>query len=61
VLLNAEAVRLKGWEFFPAVAVALPVEGRLNVPRMVPAPFTSNVVVGVVVLMPIRAVAPLPD
>ena len=43
------------------VAVAVPVAGRLSVPRIVPEPLTSSVVAGVVVLMPIFAVVPVPD
>ena len=53
VLLKAEAARFSGWELAPLVAVAVPVAGKLSMPRIVPAPFTSSVVAGVIVLMPI--------
>ena len=60
LLLNTDAPTFNGWEFEPLAAVATAMPGRLSAPRMVPAPFTSSVVVGVVVLMPILAVAPVP-
>ena len=60
-LLNTEAPNCKGWESSPAVAVAVPMAGKANVPRTVPAPSTSSVVAGAVVLMPILAVLPVPD
>jgi hypothetical protein len=60
LLLNDDAVKLNGCEFLPAVAVAVPVAGSVSVPRTVSAPFTSSVTAGVVVLMPIFAVDPLP-
>jgi hypothetical protein len=41
--------------------VAVPVAGKARLPRIVPAPFTSSVVEGVVVLMPTFADVPLPD
>ena len=41
-VLNAEAVKFSGWEFFPAVAVAVPVAGRLSNPRKMPVPLTSS-------------------
>jgi hypothetical protein len=59
LLLNADAVRFSGSESLPAVAVAAPVAGSASVPRIesvpriVPAPFTSSVVAGVAVPMPI--------
>src|SRR5271170_6037240 len=61
VLLTAEACRLTGCEFFPAAAVAVPVVGKLSVPRMVAPPFTSRVEAGDVVPMPIFAELPEPD
>ena len=61
VLLKADAARFSGCEFFPALAVAVPVAAKLNVPRTVVPPTTSRVVAGVVVLIPIFAVAPVPD
>ena len=60
LLLKAEAARFSGCEFLPAVAVAVPFDGRLNVPRIVPPPFTSSVEAGVIVLIPIFAVFPVP-
>src|SRR5450432_2416823 len=60
-LLNEEAVKFKGWEFLPTVEVAVPVVGRTRDPRTVAPPLTSKVEVGVVVLIPMRAVVPLPD
>src|SRR5579871_261897 len=66
LLLKDEAARLAGCELFPAIAVAGPVAGRLNAPmtdaapRMVAPPFTSRVVAGEVVPMPILAVVPVP-
>lgn len=51
-LLNAEAVQPMGCEVLPAVAVAVPVAGRLSKPRIVPPPFTSSLAAGVVVPMP---------
>ncbi len=59
--MNAEAMNVVGCEFFPEVAVAVPVAGKLKLPRTVSAPFTSSVVDGVIVLMPTFAVALLPD
>lgn len=61
MLLKAEAARFSGCEFLPAVAVALPVLGRLRVPRMVAPPLTSKVEAGVAVLIPIFAALPVPD
>ena len=61
LLLNAEAERFSGCEFFPAVAVAVPFEGSVKVPRTVAPPLTSSVVEGVFVLMPTLAVVPDPD
>jgi hypothetical protein len=61
LLLNAEADKSSGWESKPLLAVAVPVAGKLRVPRKVEAPLTSSVVAGVVVLIPILAVFPLPD
>jgi hypothetical protein len=59
-LLYTEAVNVSGCEFFPAVAVAAPVAGKLKFPRTVPPPFTSSVLAGFVVLIPTFAVEPLP-
>ncbi len=42
VLLNDDAVRFSPCEGLPPAAVAVPVAGRLSVPRMVPAPLTSS-------------------
>lgn len=61
LLLYADAVRFSGCEFLPAVAVAVPVAGKVRMPRTVLPPFMSSVVVGVAVLMPILAVLPVPD
>jgi hypothetical protein len=60
-LLKTDALKFNGWEFLPAVTVAVPVVGRVNAPRTVPAPLTSSVVAGLVVLIPILAVEPVPD
>ena len=60
-LLKAEAARFSGCELLPAVAVAVPVVGRENVPRTVALPFTSRLVVGALVLMPTLAVGDVPD
>jgi hypothetical protein len=60
-LLNEEATSVCGSEFFPPVAVAVPVAGRLSVPRTVLPPLMSSVEAGVVVLIPILAVLPEPD
>jgi hypothetical protein len=60
-LLNTEATIKSACEFFPPVDVAVPVEGKLKVPRTVAAPLTSSVDPGVVVPMPTFAVAPVPD
>jgi hypothetical protein len=43
------------------LAVAVPIAGKLSVPRIVLVPFTSKVVAGAVVLTPIFAVLPVPD
>ena len=59
--MKTDAVNAWGAEFLPADAVAAPVAGRLSVPRTVVAPLTSRVLVGVVVLTPVLAVAPVPD
>jgi hypothetical protein len=59
VLLNVEAISVSGCESLPAVAA--PVAGKFSLPRMVPAPLTSRVTAGVVVLMPTFAVVPVPD
>src|ERR1043166_2932757 len=59
--LNEEAVCSDTCEFLPPVAVAVPVAGRLNVPRIVPLPFTSRVLIGVLVFTPIFAELPVPD
>jgi hypothetical protein len=61
VLLKADAVSVLGCEFFPPLAVAVPVAGKLRLPRTVALPFTSSVLAGVLVLMPIFAVLPDPD
>ena len=50
-----------GCEFLPAVTVAEPVAGKVNVPRTVSPPLISSMEVGVVVLMPILAEDPVPD
>src|SRR5215471_15250481 len=60
LLLKAEACKLAGCEFLPADDVAVPVAGRLRVPRTVPAPLTSSVEAGVVVFKPTLAVLPVP-
>jgi hypothetical protein len=60
-LLKLEAARLKGCELAPAVAVAAAVAGRVSAPRIVPAPFTSRVELGVMVFKPTFAVVPEPD
>src|SRR5579864_9488532 len=66
VLLNEDAAKFSGCELVPFVAVAGPVDGRVSVPvtevapRIVAPPFTSSVVAGVVVPMPIFAVVPAP-
>jgi hypothetical protein len=60
-LLNAEATKSMGCELKPAVAVAVPIAGKLNKPRIVPPPFTSRVDAGVVVPMPTLAFVPVPD
>ena len=60
LLLNDDAPRPIGCELLPAVAVATPPAGRPSVPRTVALPLTSSVLVGVVVLIPILAVVPLP-
>ena len=54
--MNADAFRSMGWEFLPAVAVAVPVDGRVNEPRRLVLPATSRAAAGVVVLIPILAV-----
>src|SRR5450432_1040926 len=59
-LLNEDATKSSGCDTFPADAVAAPVAGNTSVPRIALPPWTSNAVVGAVVLMPIFAVAPLP-
>src|SRR5215831_19559950 len=59
-LLNEDAVCRNCCEFLPLVAVAVPFEGRLSSPRIVPPPFTSSVLAGVVVFTPIFAALPLP-
>ena len=51
---------MAGWEFVPVVAVAVPVAGKLKLPLTVSPPFRSSVLTGVVVLMPILAVLPVP-
>ena len=61
LLLNTDEVKVTVCEFFPAVAVAVPVVGRLKFPRTVAPPFTSSGVTGVVVFTPIFAVAPVPN
>jgi hypothetical protein len=61
VLLKAEAARFIGCELKPAVAVAVPVGGKLNNPRIVPPPFTSSVDAGFVVPIPSLAFAPVPN
>ena len=60
-LLKTDADKISGSEFSPAVAVALPIDGKVSAPRMVPPPATSSVLAGVVVLIPILAVLPEPD
>src|SRR6516164_6046613 len=60
LLLNEEARRLAGCEFFPVEDVADPVAGRVKVPRTVPAPLTSSVEAGVVVFKPTLAELPVP-
>ena len=59
MLLNAEAAKLNGCEFLPAVAV--PVAGRFKMPRTVLPPLISSVAAGVVVPMPILVVVPDTD
>ena len=60
LLLKADAVSVVGCELVPAVLVAVPVAGKLKLPRTVAAPLTSNVVAGVAVLSPTFALEPLP-
>src|SRR5580704_3368741 len=60
LLLKADPVKLMGWEFAPLAAVAVPAVGKLNKPPTVAPPFTSRVLTGAVVLMPILAVFPVP-
>src|SRR5690242_14301500 len=60
-LLNDDASRLKGPELDPALAVAVPRLGNCTWPRTTALPFTSSVAAGVVLLIPILAVAPEPD
>jgi hypothetical protein len=60
-LLKEEAVRVVGCDALPEVAVAVPVDGKLTLPRKVEAPCTSNVDEGALVLIPTFAVAPDPD
>src|SRR5580658_4055278 len=52
LLLNDEAVKFIGCEFFPAVEVAVPVVGRLSAPRKMPVPLTSSFAPGAVLPMP---------
>src|SRR6266853_2016340 len=52
LLLNDEATRLRGCEFLPAVAFAVPVAGRPSAPRKMPLPVTSSVAAGAVLPMP---------
>jgi hypothetical protein len=61
VLLYAEATRFKGSEWLPALAVEVPVAGKVVVPPSVVVPLMSSVDAGVVVLMPTIALAPVPD
>ena len=58
--MNAEAMKSCGCEFLPALAVPVPIAGKVKMPRTVPAPFTSRVVAGAAVLIPILPVDPLP-
>src|ERR1022692_255234 len=51
-LLNADAARFSGCEFFPAPAVAVPVAGSSSVPRTLADPATSSFAAGVCVPMP---------
>jgi hypothetical protein len=50
-----------GCELKPLLAVAVPVVGRLNKPRIVLPPFTSKVEAGLFVPIPTLAVVPVPD
>jgi hypothetical protein len=59
VLLNTEAMKSYGCEFFPPAA-AVPVAGRVSEPRTLAVPLTSRVAQGAPVLMPILPVAPAP-
>ena len=59
-LLKDEAMNSCACEGLPAVAVAVPVAGRVNKPRTVALPVTSSVATGVVVPMPTFAVVPVP-
>jgi hypothetical protein len=60
VLLNADATRLRVWEFLPVAAVALPADGSFNAPRTIAAPLTSSFAPGFVLPMPILPVDPEP-
>jgi hypothetical protein len=61
LLLNTEAVKFSACEFFPAVAPAVPVAGRLSKPRKMPVPLTSSVAPGEVLPMPSLGVVAVPD
>src|ERR1700686_2821388 len=52
LLLNDEAVKFSGCEFFPAAEVAGAVAGRLSAPRKMPVPVTSSLAAGAVLPTP---------